>query len=327
MQYRKLGNTGVKVSEICLGTAFRGQDDEQQCIRTIDRAIDLGCNFVDSAFYGEGRAETVLGKAIAAKRQQVVLCTKIYGTRYGDANSNNLTRLNLMRGIEDSLTRLNTEYIDLYLLHSFDAGTPLEETLRALDDLVRTGKVRYIGCSNFRAWKVLEALWTSDRRNLARFVCIQDQYNLLNRWELEPDLMPLCEEHGLGITAYSPLAIGLLTGRFRRGQAPPAGNHPWSKEEGHGFSAHKYDFDAAMTERVDRIVQALIDAGARHDRTPTQVAIAWILDHPQVTAPILGADSPEQVDEAFAALDWCLPPEERVILDGVSEVKMPAKWA
>ena len=139
--------------------------------------------------------------------------------------------------------------------------------------------------------------------------------------------MPLCQQHGLGIMTYSPLAIGLLTGQFRRGQAPPAGNHPWSKEEGRGFSAHKYDLEAAMTQRVDQIVQALIEVGARHERTPGQVAIAWILDHPEVTAPILGADRPEQVDEAFAALDWSLPAEERVILDRVSEVQSPAKWA
>jgi aryl-alcohol dehydrogenase-like predicted oxidoreductase len=327
MKYRNLGNTGVQVSEVCLGTAFRGQDDERQCVRIMDRAIDQGCNFIDSAFYGEGRAETVVGKAIGNKREQVVLCTKVFGTRYPDVNRAGLTRLNLLRGIEDSLTRLKTEYIDVYLLHSFDPVTPLEETLRTLDDLVRSGKVRYIGCSNFRAWKVVEALWTSDRQNLAHFTCIQDQYNLLNRWELEPDLMPLCQQHGLGIMTYSPLAIGLLTGQFRRGQAPPAGNHLWSKEEGRGFSAHKYDLEAAMTQRVDQIVQALIEVGARHERTPGQVAIAWILDHPEVTAPILGADRPEQVDEAFAALDWSLPAEERVILDRVSEVQSPAKWA
>ena len=232
MEYRKLGHTGGKVSEICLGTAFRAQDDEQRCIEVIDRAIDLGCNFIDSAFYGEGRSETVVGKAIRDKRHEVVLCTKIFGTRYQDPNNGGLTRLNLMRGVEDSLTRLQTDHIDLYLLHSFDTGTPLEETLGALDDMVRTGKVRYIGCSNFRAWKIVEALWQSDRRNLARFVCIQNQYNLLNRWEIEPDLMPLCHEHGLGIMTYSPLAIGLLTGQFRRGQAPPPRQSPLEPRRG-----------------------------------------------------------------------------------------------
>jgi aryl-alcohol dehydrogenase-like predicted oxidoreductase len=328
MKYRPLGHTGVKLSALCLGTAFRAQDDEQICIQVIDRALDFGCNFIDTAFYGEGRSETVVGKAIKDKREEVFLCTKIFGTRHPSPNHNGLTRLNLVRGVEDSLNRLQTDHIDLYLLHSFDPNTPLEETLRALDDMVRSGKVRYIGCSNFSAWKIVEALWQSDRRNLARFVCIQDQYNLLNRWEIEPDLMPLCREHGIGIMTYSPLAIGLLTGQFRRGQAPPPGNNPWNKKEpGRGFSAHKYDFETAMTERVDQIVQTLIDIGSRHDRTPAQIAIAWILDHPEVTAPILGADQPEQVDEAFQAVEWHLPTEERQALDEVSQVDMPAKWA
>lgn len=327
MHYRPLGNTGVKVSELCLGTAFRGQDDESTCIRVIDRALDLGCNFIDSAFYGQGRSETVVGKAIKDKREDVFLCTKIFGTRYPVPNNSGLTRLNLIRGVEDSLTRLQTDHIDLYLLHSFDPNTPLEETLRALDDMVRSGKIRYIGCSNFSAWKIVEALWQSDKRNLARFVCIQNQYNLLKRWEIEPDLMPLCREHGIGIMTYSPLAIGLLTGKFRRGQTPPPGNTPWNKEEGHGFSAHKYDLETAMTERVDQIVQTLVDVGTRHERTPAQVAIAWILDHPEITAPILGADLPEQVDEAFEVVQWRLPADERHILDQVSQVKMPDTWA
>lgn len=328
MQYRPLGNTGVKVSALCLGTAFRGQDDQQVCVEVINRAISLGCNFIDSAFYGEGRAEEVVGKAIKDKRHEVFLCTKIFGTRYPAPNSGGLTRLNLMRGVEDSLARLQTDHIDLYLLHAFDPNTPLAETLAALDDMVRQGKVRYIGCSNFRAWKIVEALWESDKRHRARFVCIQNLYNLINRFELEPDLLPLCSEHGIGIMTYSPLAIGLLTGKFRRGQDPPSGNHPWNKNEaGHGFSAHKYDFKTAMTERVDQIVQTLIDIGRRHDRTPGQVAISWILDHPEITAPILGADQPEHVDEAFQAAQWRLPPEERQALDEVSEVKMPDKWA
>ena len=328
MEYRPLGNTGIKVSELCLGTAFRAQDDEKICIRVIDRALDLGCNFIDSAFYGQGRSETVVGKAIKDKREDVFLCTKIFSTRHSDPNRSGLTRLNLVRGVEDSLTRLQTDHIDLYLMHAFDPNTPLEETLRALDDMIRSGKIRYIGCSRFSAWKIIEALWTSDRRNLSRFVCIQNQYNLLNRWEMEPDLMPLCREHGIGIMTFSPLAIGLLTGKFRRGQAAPAGNNPWNKaEEGRGFSAHKYDLEVAMTERVDQIVQTLIDIGARHERTPGQVAIAWILDHPEITSPILGADLPEHVDEAFQAVEWRLPAAERQTLDGVSQVDMPDTWA
>ena len=326
MEYRKLGGTGVKVSSACLGTAFRAQDDEQVCIRVIDRALDLGCDFIDTAFYGQGRSEEVVGKALSGKRDGVFLCTKVFDTRRPGGNSSGLSRLHLMGAVEDSLKRLQTSHIDLYLLHTFDPHTPLEETLRALDDMVRQGKVRYIGCSNFKAWKVMQALWTSDRRNLESFVCIQDQYNLLNRWEIEPEMMPLCREHGLGIMTYSPLAIGLLTGQYRLGQEPPAGT-VWSKTEGRGFSAHKYNFEEAMTERVDRVVQTLVDIGRRHGKTPAQAAIAWILDHPEVTAPILGADLPEHVDDAFGAIDWRLEAEDRRALDAVSTLEGPKKYA
>mgnify|MGYP002016334650 CR=1 FL=1 len=309
MHYRPLGNTGVKVSELCLGTAFRGQDDEQTCIRVIDRALDLGCNFIDSAFYGQGRSETVVGKTIKDKREDVFLCTKIFGTRHPEPNNSGLTRLNLIRGVEDSLTRLQTDHIDLYLLHSFDPNTPLEETLRALDDMVRSGKIRYIGCSNFSAWKIIEALWQSDKRNLARFVCIQNQYNLLNRWEIEPDLMPVCSKHGLGMMTYSPLAIGLLSGHFRRGQPPAAGTR-WSGQ-GSGF-------ERVMTESVDGVVQTLIDIAAELGKTPAQVAFAWILDHPEITAAISGPDLPEHIEEVCGSVGWQLDKEARDKLDEVS---------
>ena len=266
MEYRPLGRTGIRVSSLCLGTAFRAQDDEATCIRVIDRAIELGCTFIDTAIYGQGRSEEIVGKALKGKRDEVVLCTKVVNSLGAGPNRDGLSWLNVLRAVEASLDRLQTDHIDLYLLHSFDPHTPLEETLRALDDLVSQGKVRYIGCSNFRAWKVMEALWTSDAHNLHSFVCIQDQYNLINRWELEPDMIPLCREQGIGIMPYSPLAIGLLTGHYRRGQEPPVGT-VWSKAEGRGLSAHKYNFEEAMTERVDGIVQALVDIGQAHDKT------------------------------------------------------------
>jgi aryl-alcohol dehydrogenase-like predicted oxidoreductase len=182
------------------------------------------------------KSETIVGKALKDKREDIVLCTKVFALLGNSPNHSGLSRLNLMRAVEDSLKRLQTDHIDLYLLHRFDPETPLKETLRALDDMVRQGKVRYIGCSRFQAWKIMEALWISDVRSLDPFVCIQDQYNLLNRLELEPDLMPLCREHGLGIMVYSPLAIGLLSGRFRRGQEPPA-NTPWGKGTLRGLSS------------------------------------------------------------------------------------------
>ena len=325
MEHQNLGRTGIKVSRVCLGTAFRGQKDENVCIDVINRAIDLGCNFIDTALYGEGRSETFVGKALEGKRDDIVICTKVMGSIGNSPNHTGLSRLSIMRAVEDSLRRLQTDHIDLYLLHAFDAKAPLEETLRALDDMVRQGKVRYIGCSNFRAWKIMEALWISDVRNLEAFICIQNQYNLINRHELEPDLMPLCHEFGLGIMTYSPLAIGLLSGLFRRGQKPPA-NTPWSKDELQGLSPGKYNFEDAMTEQVDQIVQTLIAIGEKHRKTPAQVAISWILDHESVT-PILGADLPEHVDEIFGGLDYKLDSKERAVLDKVSNPEEIRKYA
>lgn len=326
MNYRELGRTGVLVSPVCLGTAFRSQEDEDLCVRIIEHAIDKGCNFIDTALYGEGRSEQVVGRALKGKRDQIVLTTKIAGTLGEGPNRGRLNRLNLISGVEASLQRLQTDYIDLYLMHSFDPNTPLDETLRALDDIVRQGKVRFIGCSNFVAWKIMEALWISGERNLAPFVCTQSQYNLLNRFEVEPELIPLCRQFGLGIMAYSPLAIGLLTGRFRRGQEPPP-HTSWSTGENTGLSPHKYRLDEALDEFNDRIVQCLIDVAERHQRTPAQVAIAWILDHDEISAPILGADLPEHVDEIFAGLEWALPVDERRMLDEVSERPLPRKFA
>ena len=196
----------------------------------IETALDLGCNFIDSAFYGEGRSEKIIGKALKGRRENVVLCTKIFGTAGEGPNYTGLSRFNLMQGVEKSLKRLQTDYIDLYLAHSFDPVTPLEETLATFNDLVRQGKVRYIGCSNWPVYKVMEALWTSDRRNLEPFVCLQYNYSLLARWETELELMPMARDHGLGLMCYSPLAIGLLTGhvppRGRTAREQPLGKEP-----------------------------------------------------------------------------------------------------
>ncbi|MBM3277319.1 MAG: aldo/keto reductase [Candidatus Handelsmanbacteria bacterium] len=326
MDFRYLGRTGIQVSAICLGTAFRGQTDENLCLRTIDRALDLGCNFIDTALYGEGRSEELVGRALKGRREEVVLCTKIFGTLGNDPNRVGLTRINILRGVEASLRRLRTDFLDLYLLHSYDPRAPVEEIVRTLDDLVRQGKVRHVGCSNWPVRKVVEALWVGDKRNLAPFVCLQYQYSLLNRTEFETELAPLCAEFGLGSMTYSPLAIGLLSGRFRRGTAPPA-DSPWGVDPAAGLSRSRYAFAEAMTEQADRIVAALIELGRKYGRTPSQVAIAWVLDHPEVTAPILGADLPEQVDDAFGATGWALEREDRARLDELSTPATPAKFS
>ena len=314
-----MGKAGVNVSRICLGTAFRGQDDDKTCIRVIDRALGLGCNFIDCAnYYGLGRSETIVGKALKGRRDDVVLTTKVWSPIGKGPNDRGLSRFHIMREIERSLRRLQTDHVDVYLLHAFDHDTPLEETLGAMDDLVHQGKVRYVGCCNFSAWQVAEGLWTSDSAGISSFTCLQNQYNLLSRWEMEPELVPLCRKHGLGLMTYSPLAIGLLSGRFRRGQAPPS-NTPWSKGS--------HDLSRALTEQTDQVIQSLIDIGAEHDKTPAQVAIAWILDHPEVTAPIIGPDLPEHVDDVFGGLGWTLSGDERRALDQVSKVPLPANYA
>ena len=323
MEYRRLGKAGVRVSPICLGTAFRaywhGYSDEQTSIRVIERAIDLGCNFIDCAnFYFQGQCEIVLGKAIKGKRDDLVITSKVWSPIGEGINDKGLSRFHIMREAERSLERLQTDHIDVYLLHNFDPHTPLEETLRAMDDLVRQGKVRYVGCCNFNAWKVMEALWKSDVGGWDPMVCIQNQYNLLNRWEIEPELLPLCRQNGLGIMTYSPLAIGLLSGRFRRGQAPPE-DSPWARGG--------YDFERAMTEQVDHIVQTLIDIGQKRGKTPAQVAIAWILSREGVTAPIIGPDFPAQLEEVFGALEVELTVEEQEALDGISAFEKPWKYA
>jgi aryl-alcohol dehydrogenase-like predicted oxidoreductase len=205
---------------------------------------------------------------------------------------------------------LQTDYIDLYLIHQADtsAHTPIDETLRAMDDLVRQGKVRYIGCCNLAAWEVCKALWVSDRLHLTPFVGVQNHYNLLDR-EPERELMPFCRSEGLGMMTYSALAVGLLTGRFRRGTSPPA-DSPWTQNQER--------FEQMLSPEADQVIEAAIRIGAERGKTPAQVAIAWLLSHPEISAAMIGPDSPEQLDEAIGAIGWELSAEERASLDEVS---------
>ena len=318
MDYRSLGIAGVRVSPICLGTAFRGQEDDDVCIRTIERAIDLGCNFIDTAnYYGRGRSERILARALKGKRDDIVLASKVCSPMGDGPNDRGLSRFAIMREIERSLRRLETDHLDLYILHQFDPHTRLEETMRTMDDLVRQGKVRYVGVSNFGAARLSETLWVCDRGDYEPPVCLQIRYNLLGRYDIEPEVMPLCRRHGVGITTFSPLAIGLLTGRFRRGQPAPT-DTPWGK--------NKYKLENSLTEQNDRIIGKLIDIAEKLDKTPAQVAIAWILDHPEVAAAIIGPDTPEHVDENMGAAGWALEPEDRAALDEVSEVEGPQRY-
>jgi len=324
MKYRKIGKSGLRVSPLCLGTAFRGWwqglNEEDASARTIERAVELGINFIDCAnFYFQGRCETLLGntlKNISHDRDDLVITSKVW-SKIGDGpNDSGLSRFHIMRECERSLKRLQLDHIDIYLLHNFDPNTPLDETLRATDDLVRQGKVRYVGACNFTAAQVVESLWIADKAGYDPFVILQNQYNLMHRWEVEPELLPRCNQHGLGMMTFSPLAIGLLTGLFRRGQTPPAGSH-WSDND---------QLDTILTKRNDQIIQTLTQIAEAHEKTPAQTAIAWLLDHPELSAPIIGPDHPEHVDEAMGALDWKLTPEERQQLDEVSLFDTPQRY-
>ena len=309
MEYVQLGRLGVRVSRICLGTAFRGQRDDDVATRVIERAVDLGCNFIDCAnYYGRGRSETVLGRAIRGRRDDLFLTSKVWSRMGPGPNDAGSSRYHITREVERSLQRLGTDRIDLYLLHNWDPDSPLDESLRAMDDLVRQGKVLYVGACNFTAAQTIESLWTADRLGLDAFACLQNEYNLLHRWPIESELLPLVGGRGLGLMTYSPLAVGLLTGRYRRGQPSPPGSH-WDGRQ---------DFEDTMAG-IDGVVQALVDIGSRLGKTPAQVALAWLLDHPEVTAPMIGPDLPEHVDETFQALGWTLPPEDRTALDAATE--------
>jgi len=314
MDYVRLGRAGVKVSRLCLGTAFRGywngHTEEATAIRTVETAIDLGCNFIDCAnYYYQGRCEDLLGKAIKGKREDLVVTTKVW-SRIGEGpNDQGLSRFAIMREVERSLNRLQTDYIDIYLLHNWDPNTELDETLKAFDDLVRQGKVRYVGACNFTAAQTVEALWTAERGGLDPFFVLQNQYNILQRWDIEPEILPICRQYGMGMMTYSPLAVGLLTGRFRRGQTPPV-DSAWTAGD---------RFDAALDEKTDQIIQQLVDIGEAQNKTPAQVAIAWILANDDVTAPIIGPDRPEHVEEVFGALEVEFSAEQLQALDELSQ--------
>jgi aryl-alcohol dehydrogenase-like predicted oxidoreductase len=305
MNYRRLGRAGLKVSSLCLGAGVRGALDPERFRRTIAHAIDQGCNFIDCANnYGGGQSEILLGQAIKGKRDQLVITSKVF-TKVGPGpNDQGLSRAHMLRAVEQSLTKLQTDWIDIYYLHNVDPETPLEETLRTMEDLVRQGKVRYVGASNHTAAQVIELLWTADRRGLEPISCVQSHYNLLHRGEVEPELLEVCRRYGLGLLTYSPLAVGLLSGRFRRGLPPPVDSF-WNQER----------VQAALTEQADQVIQTLVDLAKERGATPAQLAIAWLLDHPEITAPIVGADRPEYVDDVLGALTLTLTAEERVVLD------------
>ena len=316
MRMRFLGKTGIKVSELCLGTMtfggsgrhkVIGEVNQQEADNLVSMALDAGINLFDTAdVYSMGLSEKICGKALASRRGDVILATKVRARMGEGANDVGLSRHHIIEGCEASLKRLGTDYIDLYQVHSFDPITPLEETLRALDDLVRQGKVRYVGCSNFAGWQLMKALSISDRGCWERFVSLQALYSLLSR-DLEYDLVPLCLDQGLGILVYSPLGGGFLTGKYRRGQARPA-----------GARLTEADSLAADEERGFDIVEELARIARGHNSSVAQTALSYILARPGVSSVIVGARTPEQLADNLNAVNLELTAEETGRLDDIS---------
>ncbi len=321
MHYRKLGETGLKVSELCLGTmTFQWTCDEVTSFAILDAFRAAGGNFIDTAdVYSRwapnnpgGTAETVMGKwqrANRIPREQMIYATKGRAQMGDDPNAQGASRVHLVSAIEDSLRRLQTDYLDLYQIHWPDYDTPLDETLRTLDDLTRAGKIRYIGASNFPAWYLTKSLWVSDLRKLVRFESIQPHYNLMHRAEFERETMHLVQDQKLAVIPYSPLAGGYLSGKYRKGQAIPKGTRGENNTriQNYAESAHG---EATLTK--------LEDIGREHGKTIAQTALAWLLSRPYMTAPIVGASALSQLDEALGAVGYRLSTEENVQLDSLT---------
>ena len=296
MDYRNLGKAGVKVSPICLGTMmFGGQADEEASIRIMHAALDRGVNFFDTAdMYNAGQSEIVIGKALADRRQRVVLATKGRQVVGEGPNERGGSRLHMLQALDASLKRLKTDYVDIYYYHAPDYDTPIEETLRAMDDMVRSGRVHYIACSNFRAWRLMEALWTSDRLGLDRFACIQPLYNMVNR-DVEVELLPACREYGIGVVPYSPLARGILTGKYKPGQGFPEGSRAARND--------KRMREAELRDESLQIAQKVADHCAKKNVAPSQFALAWVLANPIVTSVIIGPRTQEQFEDNLGSLE------------------------
>ncbi len=317
MRYRNLGRTGLKISELCLGTMqFGWTTDEENAFAIMDAFLEAGGNFLDTAdVYSNwaagnpgGVAETIIGKWVRQRgnRHEIILATKVRGRMWEGPNGEGLSRAHIMKAIDDSLRRLDTDYIDLYQSHSFDPDTPIEETLRALDDLVHQGKVRYLGCSNYPAWRLCRALWTSDRVGLARYDSLQPHYNLVHRAEFERELLPLCQDQRLGVIPYSPLGGGFLTGKYRK-----EGPLPKSARAHEIVNRYFSDKNFTLLERLETL-------GKKRSKTILQMALGWLLTNPMLTSPIIGANTVEQLRESLGAAGLRLSQEEMTTLDELS---------
>jgi aryl-alcohol dehydrogenase-like predicted oxidoreductase len=322
MEMRYLVGSGLRVSALTLGTmtfggagrhAAMGQVQVREAAEMIDLCLEAGVNLIDTAdVYSQGLSEEVLGKALEGRRDQVFVATKVQSPMGQGPNDRGQSRHHILTGCEASLRRLGTDHIDLYQVHSIDERTPMEETLRTLDDLVRQGKVRYIGCSNYSAWHLMKALSVSERRGFERYVTVQAYYSLIAR-EIEHEIVPLCLDQGLGVLVWSPLAAGLLAGKQRRGEAVPEGTR----------RATLGDTGTVDYELAYSVIDVIGEIAARREVSHAQVAINWLLQRPAVSSVIIGARTLEQLKDNLAAAAWRLDEDEVERLERVSARPLP----
>lgn len=322
MQYRSMGRTGLKVSELCLGAMTFGRESSEDLSNDmLNRFVEAGGNFIDTAdVYSRGISEEILGRWLAGQRRDdLVIATKVRFPMGDQPNDVGLGRKHILAGVEASLRRLNTDYIDLYQVHMWDPATPIEETLRTLDELVRSGKVRYIGASNFTGWQLQKAVDISRQMGWEPFTCLQPLYNLLDR-ELEWELVPVCVNEGLGIIPWSPLRGGWLSGKYTREMSAPTEGTRVKQAEEQGWSESWTKYN---TEHTWGVLDAVRAIAAEVDKTPAQVSLNWLLRRPGVTAPIIGARTMAQFEDNLGAVGWALSAEQVDRLNAASEKSLP----
>ena len=308
MQYRQLGNSGLQVSAVGLGANnFGGRVDARTTKTVVHAALDSGVNLIDTSnSYGGGLSEEFIGRALKGRRARAVVATKVSSRVADGPNQSGNSRKHILDQVDVSLRKLGTDYIDLYQIHWWDPTAPIEETLRALNDLIGAGKVRYIGCSNFAAWQVCESHWTARALGVDGFASVQPRYSMLRR-EIEAELLPFCEKYGVGVLPYYPLENGFLTGKYRRGLPPPAGTRLAADDRG------------ALTERNFDILERLESFCAERGRSILELAFAWLLANPCVSSVIAGATKPEQIEANAAAAGWALSADEMDEVNAILE--------
>ncbi|MGF6950406.1 aryl-alcohol dehydrogenase-like predicted oxidoreductase [Neobacillus sp. B4I6] len=313
MEYRTVGKTGIQVSNLCFGAmSFGGDADEETSKAMYKRCREAGINFFDTADV-YGRSEEILGECIAHERESIVLTTKVFWNTGADVNARGLSRKHMMQGIENSLRRLKTDYIDFYFVHDFDEQTPMEETLRTLDDLQRQGKILYPAVSNWAAWQITKALGISAKEQLARFELIQPMYNLVKR-QAEVEILPMAASEQIGVITYSPLGAGLLSGKYGVNKRPEQGRLVQNARYGDRYGA---DDDFVTAEQFTKYAQ-------EHDVKPATLAVAWVMANPAVTAPIIGARNLNQLEDSLAAADFKMTEEIYAEITNLSRTPSPA---